>query len=259
MQPLERIAPYTTTVPSTPTAPAFPPPATGKVRSLYNNFIINRHNDRIHTFMGCDVAKASHSNFNQVRTHLRMEASYLATCLSNEPPRPSPSISLPRLVDQITSYIIPAGAWLHSLITSPQGLIQKELKQEEYSHYTGLLTKRESLLFEFITCNLTLKHGTCSLEHLQKSHTMLSIKERERKNMPIQNRRIHTQFGIDDDIFFVMGVGNHPIPSSLDDTATHIISISTKCKSKMPTLQAVYGSHRTLVTICMSVQVTYST
>lgn len=45
--------------------------------SYHNNFLINQHNHLLNTFFGLDLSKASHVNFERVRTQLREGASYL--------------------------------------------------------------------------------------------------------------------------------------------------------------------------------------
>lgn len=145
---------------------------TVSVRSLHNNFLINRHNERINTFLGLDIADASRRNFTRLRCQLRAGAAYLQSCIVN-------------------------------------GAV---LSQQEQMAYTRMLSCQEIQLFEFITTNLTLKHATKCFDFLNGSQPMLSLKERERRQMPIQNRHTWTQYGVDDSIYFVLGIGDHQTP-----------------------------------------------
>lgn len=182
--PLVSVSPCIRTVSDTTCAVTDTPTSKIARRFLYNNVLINQHNDRVKKFLGLDLRVASRKNFNEVRNRLRQGAAYLEQCVK--------------------------GGGL-----SPQ----------EHMAYSGLLTAREALLFEFITTNLTLKHATTNIDFLKDSSKMLSLKAREKRGMPIDNRHTYLQFGVDDDVYFVLGIGDHPTPSFLEGRANHVITI----------------------------------
>ncbi len=155
---------------------------------FFNNFVVHRHNARVKTFLGFDISEASDANFKRLKDQLRRGSQYLESCIT---------------VDGM-SY----------------GLLEIEEMQ-----YPCLLNSRETILFEFLISHLTLKHATSSIEFFKESKEMLSLKERERRKIPIANSHTNPLLGVDDVIYFVGGVGRHPTPPFLEDEATHIIKL----------------------------------
>jgi len=108
-----------------------------------------------------------------------------------------------------------------------------------------LLSKEEAQLFEVIASLLTLKHATSYLEDIKKSGEMDSLKQRERLKKPITNRHTYKQFGVDDDVYFVLGIGNHRTPSFLTDASDEIsIPLQQMADQDKETLKRLWiGGH----------------
>src|SRR4051812_18341834 len=78
----------------------------------------------------------------------------------------------------------------------------------------GELTPEEQKVHNILlSLPFTLRHGTGFGDLIRESDQLLSVQERARQGGETRNSHTGAQGNRDDNIFFVMGVGQHRVPS----------------------------------------------
>lgn len=145
-------------------------------------YIRKRHNQLIKDYLGVDIKSASNKNYDNQINALKNGTKYLESKISST-------------------------------------CKNQKLPKSETGYYSKskLLTPEEYKLFDKLVSLLTLKHATPCIESVIESKELLSLKETERRDLEVKSRHTYKKYGVDDDIYFVMGIGDHRIPSFLND------------------------------------------
>lgn len=102
--------------------------------------------------------------------------------------------------------------------------LKHELSQE-------MLSPSEESLYQFVIRHLTLKHKTGYIAEIQESGYLLSLDERERQSIGTDNSHTARKSHETDNVFFTLGLGNHPSPLFLE-AAKHVITVPIHAMSQ---------------------------
>ena len=86
-----------------------------------------------------------------------------------------------------------------------------------------ILSDEEQLLEDFIVDNLSLKHASNAADEILRSGSIIAVKQLSLSNNDIF-RNTSTHSAVDNNVFFTLGIGDHPITPFLDK-AKIVISI----------------------------------
>ncbi|MDQ2995379.1 MAG: hypothetical protein M3R00_10660, partial [Pseudomonadota bacterium] len=96
-----------------------------------------------------------------------------------------------------------------------------------------ILSTEEQPLIEFVVTNLNLKHATNSPQPIMEKGAIIAVKQLTLSS-EVTNRHTNQQSAIDNNVFFTLGIGDHPITPFLDGAKTVITVDIPKMRQTNP-------------------------
>ncbi|MBI5447181.1 MAG: hypothetical protein HY939_00440 [Gammaproteobacteria bacterium] len=89
-----------------------------------------------------------------------------------------------------------------------------------WAEFSSYLTDAEKVIFNTLLSRVTLKHATDAGPQIKEAGRMMSLRVREKDDeVAASNRHTGSQMGMDESLYFVMGLGEHNPPGFVKDSS----------------------------------------